>query len=93
MYAKKLVTITIIWHIWQQPQEDHLGGCTPYSNHCMGIIGYENLYESYIDPIMNYASGVWGFGNFEAPRVLLNRIMCDHFGGIDMLQLQLPKWK
>ena len=45
----------------------------------MGIKSYETLYESYIDPIMNYASGVWGYGNFEAPRVLQNRIMPFYF--------------
>ena len=41
----------------------------------MGIKSYETLYESYIDPIMNYAAGVWDLGNFEAPRGLHNRIM------------------
>ena len=46
----------------------------------MGIKSYETLYESYIDPFMNYASGVWGNGNFEAPRVLQNRIMRFYLG-------------
>ena len=41
----------------------------------MGIKTYETLYESYVDPIMNYASGVWGFRHYDAPRVLQNRIM------------------
>ena len=45
----------------------------------MGIKLYENLYESYIEPSMNYASGVWGFGSFEPlcvlQNVLQNRIM------------------
>lgn len=46
----------------------------------MGIKTYEALYESYVDPIMNYASGVWGFRHFDAPRVLQNRIMRFYMG-------------
>ena len=46
----------------------------------MRIKWYEILYESYIDSIMNSASDVWGFGNFEAPRVLQNRIMRVYLG-------------
>ena len=41
----------------------------------MGIKSYETLYESYVDPILNYASAVWGFRDFDAPRTLQNRIM------------------
>ena len=41
----------------------------------MGIKSYETLYESYEDPIINYASGVWGFDWFNPPQVLQNRIM------------------
>ena len=33
----------------------------------MGIKSYETLYESYVDPIINYASGVWGFDYFNPP--------------------------
>ena len=46
----------------------------------MGTKSYETLYNSYIDPIMYCASGVWGYGNFEAPRVLQNRIMRFYLG-------------
>ena len=46
----------------------------------MGIQTYETLYESYVDPIMNYASGVWGFRHYDAPRVLQNRIMRFYLG-------------
>ena len=46
----------------------------------MGIKTYETLYESYVDPIMNYASGVWGFRHNDAPRVLQNRIMRFYLG-------------
>ena len=46
----------------------------------MGIKTYETLYESYVDPIMNYASGVWGFRHYDAPRVLQNRIMRFYLG-------------
>ena len=41
----------------------------------MGIKSYETLYESYVDPIINYASGVWGFDYFNPPQVLQNRVM------------------
>ena len=41
----------------------------------MGIKSYETLYESYVDPIINYASVVWGFDYFNPPQVLQNRIM------------------
>ena len=41
----------------------------------MGIKSYETLYESYVDPIINYAAGVWGFDYFNPPQVLQNRIM------------------
>ena len=41
----------------------------------MGIKSYETLYDSYVDPIINYASGVWGFDYFNPPQVLQNRIM------------------
>ena len=39
----------------------------------MGIKSHETLYESYVDPIINYASGVWGFDYFN--QVLQNRVM------------------
>ena len=41
----------------------------------MGIKSYETLYKSYVDPIINYASGVWGFDYFNPPQVLQNRVM------------------
>ena len=31
----------------------------------MGVKSNEILYDSYIDPIMNYVSGVWGFVYFN----------------------------
>ena len=40
----------------------------------MGIKTYETLYGSYVKPIMNYASGVWGYDNFSKPQILQNRI-------------------
>ena len=40
----------------------------------MGIKTYETLYESYVLSIANYAAGVWGFGEFQQPQVLQNRI-------------------
>ena len=33
------------------------------------------MYNSFVDPILNYASGVWGFENFIKPQVLQKRIM------------------
>ena len=41
----------------------------------MGIKWYETFYESSVDPIINYASGVRGFDYFNPPQVLQNRIM------------------
>ena len=41
----------------------------------LGSKTYGTLYDSYVDPIMHYASGVWGFKDFPPPRVLQNRIM------------------
>ena len=41
----------------------------------MGIKSYETLYKSYVDPVINYASGVWGFDYFNPPQVLQNRVM------------------
>ena len=41
----------------------------------MGIKSDETLYEPYVDPIINYASGVWGFDYFNPPQVLQNRVM------------------
>ena len=40
----------------------------------LGIKSYETLFDSYVAPIMNYASGVWGFKEFSSPQVLQNRI-------------------
>ena len=41
----------------------------------MGFRTYDTLYASYVVPIMNYAAGVWGFGDFNDPQVLQNRII------------------
>ena len=46
----------------------------------LGINTYETLYSSYVKPIMNYASGVWGFRHFDKPQVLQNRIMRFYLG-------------
>ena len=40
----------------------------------MGLKSYETLYNAYVLPIMNYASGIWGFSDFSKPQVLQNRI-------------------
>ena len=40
----------------------------------MGIKIYQTLYESCVLSIANYAAGVWGFGEFEQPQGLQNRI-------------------
>ena len=40
----------------------------------MGVRSYETLYNAYVLPIMNYASGIWGFSDFSKPQVLQNRI-------------------
>ena len=41
----------------------------------MGPNTYETLYLSYVLPIANYASGVWGFDFFDKPQILQNRII------------------
>ncbi len=41
----------------------------------MGIRMYDTLYGSYVVPIMNYGAAVWGFGDFNDPQVLQNRII------------------
>ncbi len=38
----------------------------------MGIKSYETLFQTYVVPIMNYASGVWGFGDQSQPQLLQN---------------------
>ena len=40
----------------------------------MGVLSYETLDNAYVLPIMNYASGIWGFSDFSKPQVLQNRI-------------------
>ena len=46
----------------------------------LGINTYETLYSSYVQSIMNYASGVWGFRHYDSPQVLQNRIMRFYLG-------------
>lgn len=46
----------------------------------MGPKTYETLYHSYVAPIANYGSGVWGFDYFDKPQVLQNRISRFFFG-------------
>ena len=35
---------------------------------------YETLYESYVNPILSYASAIWGFAEHNDPQILQNRI-------------------
>ena len=58
----------------------------------IGIKTYETLYESYADPIINYASGVWEFHHYNAPRVLQNRIMRFHLGVHKFAPVAATKW-
>ena len=46
----------------------------------LGIKSYETLFDSYVEPIMNYASGVWGYRDFTSPQVLQNRISRFYLG-------------
>ncbi len=46
----------------------------------MGIRSYETLFNTYVVPIMNYASGVWGYADQNAPQVLQNRIQRYYLG-------------
>ena len=46
----------------------------------LGIKTYKTLFDSYVEPIMNYASGVWGYKDFSSPQVLQNRIMRFYLG-------------
>ena len=41
----------------------------------MGYKTYETLYNSYVDPILNYSAGVWGFDNFNGPQILQNQVL------------------
>ena len=40
----------------------------------MGCNTYHTLYNSYVVPIATYGAAVWGYKDFQAPRVLQNRI-------------------
>ena len=46
----------------------------------MGFKTYSTLYSTYVSPVMNYASEVWGFPSFNAPQVLQNRISRYYLG-------------
>ena len=46
----------------------------------IGIKTYSTLYESYVLPVANYASAVWGFKDHSAPRILQNKINRFHLG-------------
>ena len=46
----------------------------------LGINTYQTLYSSYVESIMNYASGVWGFRHYDKSQVLQNRIMRFYLG-------------
>ena len=40
----------------------------------MGYNSFCTLYDSYVIPVANYAAGVWGYDDHQAPRVLQNKI-------------------
>ncbi len=40
----------------------------------MGCNTYCSLYQSYVVPIATYGAAVWGYNDFQAPKVLQNRI-------------------
>ncbi len=40
----------------------------------LGFKTYQTLYQSYVTPIMNYSSAIWGFGEQHEPQVLQNRV-------------------
>ena len=40
----------------------------------MGCNTYHTLYNSYVVPIVTYGAAVWGYKDFQAPKVLQNRI-------------------
>ena len=46
----------------------------------MGIRTFETLYRSYVLPIMNYGSAVWGFKEARESQVLQNRVGHFYFG-------------
>ena len=46
----------------------------------MGIKTYESLYKSYVLPIMNYGSAVWGFADYAKPQTLQNRLSRFYLG-------------
>ncbi len=40
----------------------------------LGFKSYQTLYHSYVTPIMNYCSAIWGFSEQHDPQVLQNRV-------------------
>ena len=46
----------------------------------MGFKSNKTLYNSYVTPILNYASAVWGFSEQSCTQVLLNRIKRFYIG-------------
>ena len=42
----------------------------------MGFNTYKTLHESGVLSIVNYTSGVWGYKEYQEPRVFLNRCSC-----------------
>ena len=46
----------------------------------MGSKTYETLFKTYVAPVMNYGSAVWGFGEHSDPQVLQNRIARFYLG-------------
>ena len=71
----------------------------------MGYYTFSTLYRSYILSVANYAAGVWGFKDYQAPRVLQNRVSRYYLGvhkfaavpvtGIEMgyANIQLTRWQ
>ncbi len=46
----------------------------------MGFKTYQTLYTSYVTPIMNYGSAVWGFAEYHESQVLQNRVSRYYLG-------------
>ena len=49
-------------------------------NKDMGIGTYTKFFDSCVAPILDYASGIWGFGRFEQCETIMNRAMRVYMG-------------
>ena len=69
----------------------------------LGDLGYNSyctLLDSYVLPIVNYGSAVWGFKDYPAPRVLQNRINRYYLGvhrftpvAASSIEMDLPDYR